>query len=110
MEHKKIKNIVTGILKNEYGFINEYEEYQMINNNSMLQDLLNKIESLYNLLSENMTEEQIELLDKFELSRNIETSKLKEYYFKRGLISGLTNLSYLKEIDNVEFFINEIEL
>lgn len=107
-ENKKVntyttnKKIVAGVIENEFNHIQETGEMDFSNKNiEYKQDQL-MTEIIHKALIKDMTEKQRDLLDELYSSLNNETIELCRFYFKEGVRAGLTNLSFLKEIDHIE--------
>ncbi|MDU4728187.1 MULTISPECIES: hypothetical protein [Clostridium] len=110
MNYEKVKKIVNKIVENEFEVINQYEEMNFINN-----DINSKIEykiinNLYELAKKEMTERDIKLLEELDTRRDLFQINLCKFYFIKGLISGLSNLKFLSEIENVDHLIKYINL
>lgn len=110
MNYEKVKKIVNKIVENEFEVINQYEEMNFINN-----DINSKIEykiinNLYELAKKEMTERDIKLLEELDTRRDLFQINLCKFYFIKGLISGLSNLNFLSEIENVDHLIKYINL
>jgi len=106
-EHPNIKNkkIVNGIIENEFIHIQENNELDFTKNNIDYGQAELMTEIIYKALKKNMTDKQRDLLDELYSSINNEAIELCRFYFREGVKAGLVNLEFLKEIDNIECYI-----
>lgn len=103
--YDKYTKIVDGVVNNEFLHIQDTEEQHFTNKDiEYKQDQL-MTEIIRKALEKNMTEEQKDLLDEFDLALTNKWVDLCSFYFREGVKAGLTNLSFLKEIDNVEYIL-----
>ncbi|MFR5004171.1 MAG: hypothetical protein ACLUCZ_17400 [Thomasclavelia ramosa] len=110
MNYEKVKKIVNKIVENEFEVINQYEEMNFINNDINSKIEYKIIKNLYQLAEKEMTEKNIKLLEELDTRRDLLQVNLCKFYFIKGLISGLSNLNFLSEIENVDHLIKYINL
>lgn len=99
------KKIVNGVIENEFNHIQETREMNFCNSDIEYKQAQLMTEIIRKVLEKNMTEEQLRLLDEFNSALINELMNVCKFYFREGLSSGLTNLKFLNEIDNVEYMI-----
>lgn len=106
-EHPYIRNkkIVNGIIDNEFDHIQEYSELDFTKTNIDYRQANLMTEIIHKALMKDMTEKQRDLLDEFYSSLIGEATELCRFYFREGLKSALTNLNFLKEIDDIEYIL-----
>lgn len=103
--YAKTKSVVDGVIENEFNHIQESSELTFIKNDyefnqdQLISDIIRKA------LEKDMTEKQKKLLDDLEGALANEWIDLCRFYFKEGVAAGLTNLSFLNEIDNIMYMI-----
>jgi len=102
MNCKNFKNIIDGIVENEFKHIQETLEEGFANTNlDYIQSRLAS-EEIYKVLEKDATEEQQKLIRDLEDSVSNEWLELCRFYFREGLRAGLSNLKFLNEINNVD--------
>ena len=101
MNYKKMKNIVDGIVENEFNHVQETLEADFENENLEYkqQELMTKV--IRAALEKDTTEEQQRLIGELENSISNEWIELCGFYFREGLRAGLKNLKFLNEIDSI---------
>ena len=99
MKYNEVKKIIDGIAENEFNHVQEFLEVNFTDNDLEYKKELAMTELLYKKLEEGMTEEQKKILDELYSSLANEWMELCKFYFKEGLRSGLSNLSFLNEIE-----------
>lgn len=105
MNIKNIENIVNGIVKNEYNRVQETLEVDFENENIEYKQKVLMTQVIREALKKDTTEEQLRLIGELEDSISNEWLELCEFYFREGLRAGLSNLKFLKEIENIEYFL-----
>lgn len=101
MEYKEVKKIVNNIADNEVNYVKDLLEKKFIDKNLEYKKVSAETKLLYEKLIGNMTREQAQILDQLFSSLVCESVILNEFYFKKGLKAGITNLKFLNEIDHV---------
>ena len=101
MNYKKMKNIVDGILENEFIHISNIEETYFENENFKYKQKQLATKSIKEVLKLDTTEEQQRLIRELEDSISDEWLELCRFYFREGVRAGLGSLKFLNEIDDV---------
>ena len=101
MDYEKLKNIVNGIVENEFNHVQETLEADFENENLEYkqQELMTKV--IRAALEKDTTEEQQRLIGELENSISNEWIELCRFYFREGLRAGLKNLKFLNEINSI---------
>ena len=99
MDYKKMKNIVDGIVENEFRHIQESLEKEFTDTNLDYRQNSSTTEGIYKALEKDTTEDQQRLIG--DLEDSISSEWLCRFYFREGLRAGLENLKFLNEIDNI---------
>ena len=105
MDYKKMKNIVDGIVKNEFRHIQETLEKEFTDTNLDYRQNRSATEGIYKALEKDTTEDQQRLIGDLEDSISSEWIELCRFYFREGLRAGLENLKFLNEIYNIGYII-----
>lgn len=108
--YEKISKIVNCVAKNEFEIINNYEEKWFIDNDVECNKTYINTGRLYELISEKLSKEQLELFNKFDSEMNSLQFDLCKFYFMKGLIAGLSNLNFLSDIKDVHHLIECVNL
>lgn len=101
----KNKKIVNGIIDNEIARIQEYLELEFTKTNIDYKKAELVRELIQKSLLKDMSEEQKDLLDELCTSISSEWIELCRFYFREGLRTGLTNLKFLNEIEDIQYLI-----
>lgn len=101
MNYKKMKNIVDGIVKNEFRHIQETLEKEFTDTNLDYRQNRSATEGIYKALEKDTTEDQQRLIGELEDSISNEWIELCRFYFREGLRAGLEDLKFLNEINNI---------
>ncbi|WP_349818092.1 MULTISPECIES: hypothetical protein [Clostridium] len=101
MNYKKMKNIVDGIVENEFIHIPNIEETYFENENFKYKQKQLATKSIKEVLKLDTTEEQQRLIRELEDSISDEWLELCRFYFREGVRAGLGSLKFLNEIDDV---------
>lgn len=101
MDYKKMKNIVDGIVKNEFRHIQETLEKKFTDTNLDYRQNRSATEGIYKALEKDTTEDQQRLIGELEDSISNEWIELCRFYFREGLRAGLEDLKFLNEINNI---------
>lgn len=105
MSYKKNEKLVDSIMENEFQHVLEYKEKEF--RESDKEDIrLTKIadEMIQNLVKD-MPKEKQSQLDKYDAASNAEWVNLCRFYFQEGLRAGLTNLEFMKNIENIHLIL-----
>lgn len=100
MDFEKMCKLIEGIIENEYNNICEFKEMEFSESDKEQKDLYDKSRKLYCELNMTLREEQKEIVAKLEGATTEEWSNLCKFYFREGLKAGLSNLSFLNNVDN----------
>lgn len=105
MDYAKLKNIVDGIVENEFNHVQEILEADFENENLEYkqQELMTRV--IRAALEKDTTEEQQRLIGELEDSISNEWLELCRFYFRQGLRAGLSNLKFLKEMDHIDYYL-----
>lgn len=101
MNLEETKKLIRNVIENEFNHILETQQSQ-----DLLEDVeINKMSENSNNLLKKLFEvapEHRELIDNFESESSAYWSELCRYYFKKGVIAGITNLKFLEDTQIVE--------
>lgn len=100
--NQTLKAVVDGVIKNEFNYIQSGELKDMKDINEFDQ-LGKKCSELQHILSDHLPTELQDLLDEFECKHTELFCLEIRYYFRKGVMAGLTNLDFLKEIKGIEY-------
>lgn len=101
MNNEKLCNLTNNIIENEYRHIQEFKEVESMDNNENWLRSNEKYIELFNEIKEVLPEEfKCKMVELDDLVNEVGTYQ-ERYYFKEGLLSGLTNLKFLNDIDNI---------
>lgn len=99
------KKVVNGIIENEIEYIQDNLEFDFTKKNIDYVQASSITDLIYNALLKDMTSDQRKLLDEFYSAFINQQVEMNKFYFRQGLKAGLSNLKFLKEIDNFEYMI-----
>ena len=102
MDYEKLKNIVNGIVENEFNHVQETLEADFENENLEYKQKVLMTKAIREALKKDLTQEQRRLIGEFEDSISSEWVELCRFYFREGLRAGLSNLKFLNEVDGIE--------
>lgn len=103
MNYEKLCTLLKGIIENEFNHIQEFKEAKFIDKEQKVDE--NNTRELFDKLKVSLTKEQQNILDDFDAAVTNEFVNLCRFYFKEGIVAGLTNLNYLNDIDSVGSYI-----
>lgn len=92
---KKLKHIVNDIIESKFNHIQEYN-FKDMQDLEEHKRLSHRCEEIYQILALHLPEEFHDLLDEFDCTRVDIGSLESRYYFKKGIVAGLTDLKYLE--------------
>lgn len=101
MSCEKICALLEGIIKNEFNHVQEFKEIKFIDKDEEQKVYESKTRELFDKLKVSLTKEQQNILDDLDVAMTSEWTNLCRFYFKEGIVAGLTNLNYLNDIDSV---------
>lgn len=96
------KSVINGVIQNEYNHLVENQED--ISYMESKEELASRCSEIQNILYNHIPEEFRELLDELDDKTGYMACLENRYYFKQGVMAGLTNLSFLNEIENVHLY------
>lgn len=99
MEYEKMVKIVNCIIENEVERVRECSEIMFQTGNKEQNELCERANSLRKLLDGILNAEQRDILDKLDSAMTSEWVGFCDFYFRKGVLAGLTNLEYLKELN-----------
>lgn len=105
--YEKTYKLLEGIVKNEFDHVLDFRERSFIDNNSDQKTLRQKSDELFDKLKTDLSEENQRLLNEFYDCVTATHVDCYKFYFKEGVISGLTNLNFLNTIDSVGSYFRE---
>lgn len=105
MSYEKLCALLKGIIENEFNHVQEFKEIKFSGKDEEQKVYENKTRELFDNLKVSLTKEQKNLLDDCEAAIASEWVNLCRFYFKEGMLAGLTNLNYLNNIDSVGSYI-----
>lgn len=101
MKCEEIQKIATSIIENEFKHVQEFKERNYADNDIKQKELIRKAEELFKKINEGMPAEYQDLLDDFYAAVTIEWIEYCRFYFKEGVVAGLTNLKFLADIEGL---------
>ncbi|APM37304.1 hypothetical protein [Clostridium kluyveri] len=101
IKERTLKNVVDGAIRNEFEHISE--DITDIKNIDKWDQLTSERDEMYHTLRNQLPKECQNLLDEFDSKVTEMTCLEAEYYFKKGVVAGFTNLSFLKEVENISY-------
>jgi hypothetical protein len=101
MKYEDTKKILKGIVESEFEHVQEFKEKDFSDNDLEQIELTRAAEDLFKRLNKDMSKEYQDLLDEFYSAVTIEWVNYCKYYFKEGVRSGVTNLKFLSDIENI---------
>ena len=105
MSYEKICALLEGIIENEFNHVQELKEIKFIDKDEEQKVYESKTRELFDKLKVSLTKEQQNILDNLDVAMTSEWVNLCRFYFKEGIVAGLTNLNYLNDIDRVNIYI-----
>lgn len=100
--YQMFKSVINGVIQNEYNHLVENQED--IGDMESKEELASRCSEIQNILYNHLPEEFHELLDELDDKTGYMACLENRYYFKQGVMAGLTNLSFLNEIENVHLY------
>ena len=95
---ENLKNIVDGIVKNEFQHVQETLAVDFENENLGYKQAVLMTNEIREALKKHATKEQQKLIGELEDSIGDEWIELCQFFFREGLRAGLTNLKFLNEV------------
>lgn len=95
MNLEDTRKIINDIIQNEFNHIQENQEHEYVCNNIEINIKSKNTNEALNKLIE-VAPEHRELIDKFENEFADYEVALCRYYFKKGVVAGITNLKFLE--------------
>lgn len=95
MNLEDTKKIINNVIENEFNHIQDTQEMEDLRNNTKINTKSENAEDALKRLIEVLPEHK-ELIDKFESEFAGYWIELCRYYFKKGVVSGTTNLKFLE--------------
>ncbi len=99
MKYEEVKKLVNSVIENEFDHVQEYQERKFIDTDKEQLELTETSEKLFKKLCEGMPKEYQKLLDEYYSATGSEWINLCMFYFREGVIAGLTNLEFLKDTE-----------
>lgn len=96
------KSFINGVIQNEYNHLAENQED--ISYMESKEEFASRCSEIQNILYNHLPEEFHTLLDELDDKTGYIACLENRYYFKQGVMAGLTNLSFLNEIENVHLY------
>lgn len=96
---KTLKDIVDNTINLEFYHV-ETDSYDEVKRMDDYEGTLDRCIEIYKILCDNLPEDLQPLVDEYESKQLDLLSSHTKFFFKQGVISGLTNLKYLEEIGN----------
>ncbi|AZV58945.1 hypothetical protein [Clostridium sp. AWRP] len=100
--NKTLKTVIDGAIRNEFNYTQEgnLEGMKDINKYDQLSERCNEIQ---HILNEHLSKEFKGLLEEFDCKSTDLLCLEIRYYFRKGVIAGLTNLNFLKEVKDIYY-------
>lgn len=105
MNYEKIRKLINGIIESEFSHVQMFKERDFTDKDTMQKGLYKTSVELMDKLIETLSEEQKDILNDLDAAICNEWINLLKFYFKEGIVAGLTKLKYLNEIDNIECYL-----
>lgn len=105
MNYEKLCALLKEIIENEFNHIQEFKEAKFADEDEEQKVYETNTRELFDKLKVSLTKEQKNLLDDIDAAIANEWINLCRFYFKQGVLAGLTNLNYLNDIDIVGSYI-----
>jgi hypothetical protein len=90
------KNVVRNTIDLEFHHVQE-GEFKHFDKVEEYKKTAERCSEIYHILCDNLPEELHHLVEEFDCKKTDLMCDGIQYYFKKGVISGLTNLKYLEE-------------
>ncbi|MBN1040082.1 hypothetical protein FDC58_12105 [Clostridium botulinum] len=96
MNLKATEQLIDNVISNEFNHISEFKELEDLKKNEEIINLDSKKDKIYEKLYE-VAPGQDKLIDDLESAECEYWCMVARYYFKMGVVAGVTNLSFLKD-------------
>lgn len=97
--YNQFKNVVKNTVELECKHIQE-DRWQELEESEEYKELETRCSEIYEILRDKLSKELYELLVEFDEKKTLLMCLTEEYYFKQGVVSGLTNLKFLEVYGN----------
>ncbi|WP_160693046.1 hypothetical protein [Clostridium sp. C2-6-12] len=97
MNFEETKRLINNVIENEFHHIQETQELTALKKDNERFEEYNKADELLKHLIDNAPEEYKNMLEDYDELVNSVMRDYCRYYFERGVISGMTNLKFLKD-------------
>lgn len=97
--YKQTEKLINNIIENEFQHISEHEEYEDFKADETFNGLTNKVHEALEKLSKAIPSHQKLFEEYLEAASEYEREYIR-YYFKKGVVSGTSNLNFLRDITN----------
>ncbi len=97
MKYEEITKLINNVIENEFNHVQECDERDFADADKEQIELTQIAEKLFKQLCEDMPEECQKSLDEYYAATTQEWINLCKFYFRAGVIAGLTNLDFLKD-------------
>lgn len=102
MNYEEICKVIDGIIENEVRHIEFFKECEFCKNDKYQKELTQSVNQLTGKLIVTLSDEQRKVFDELFGLLVCENVNLQKFYFREGLRAGLTDLSFLNEIKQIE--------
>lgn len=105
MNYEEICKVIDGIIENEVKHIESFKEREFCKNDKYQKDLTQSVNKLTGKLITTLSDEQRKVFDDLFSLLVCENANLQKFYFREGLRAGLTDLSFLNEMNQIEYIL-----
>ncbi|UFH66263.1 hypothetical protein KQH81_07015 [Clostridium cadaveris] len=103
MKYEDLRKLINNVIENEFHHIQYYEEKDFGDTDKEQNELETKADEILEKLNKSVPEEFRMLVDEYSSAVYQEWVNLCKFYFKKGVISGTTNLNFLKDTNMMEY-------
>ncbi|MBV4417059.1 hypothetical protein [Clostridium tyrobutyricum] len=93
--------VIDKLIRFKLDYIADFEEIQELENSKEVKEANLLTEFILNVLKGKISREAYSLIDDLLTAQDNIILAYREYFFKKGVIAGLTDLSFLKQLDDL---------
>lgn len=102
MKYEEANKFISNVIENEFQHVQIYEEKDFSDKNKEQNELEVKANEILERLLRSVPEEYRKLIDEYSNATCCEWVNLCKFYFKKGVVTGTTNLNFLKDTNMME--------
>jgi len=100
---KVLRNVVNKVIELKRSYVSEISELKELNNSRKFNEMDRQVSKILNSLKSKVSPDIYKAVGEIVDIKDYQSNLYMDFYFKKGVIEGVTDLNFLSEIKNIAY-------